>query len=255
MYALLAAVPILVTVVYEDEKLTTVTAILSILLIYISGCFVVYDLDKVVDYLYVLNMLVLLVAIFILWIISCYMIQFNEKKRKIIIQGDIERFDLQKRIYIDGLTLIGNKSAFDRHLDLIFDDEHNTYHLAMFDIDLFKNFNDQYGHLFGDRVLTCLGEILLMDMSDMQSYRYGGDEFCLIFKNMADSEVIDKIKTIQKRLKESIIMDKNVEITISVGVSKKDFELSKTEWINRADKALYKSKNTGRNKITFFRDV
>lgn len=248
---LIQGLPILVTVVYEDEKLTTIITILSLVLIYISGCFMKFDPDKVMDNLYILNMLVLMVIIFILWVISCYMIQFNEKKRKIIIEGDIERFDLKKRIYIDGLTLIGNKSAFEKDIESIMVDNDRTYHLAMFDIDYFKHFNDTYGHLFGDRVLTGIGEILLTEITGIDSYRYGGDEFCMVFKNMSDYEISNILKKIQRKLKEKNFMDQKANVTISIGVARKNSTDSKEEWISRADHALYKSKELGRNRIIF----
>lgn len=248
---LIQGLPILVTVVYEDERLTTIITIMCLLLMYLSGCYIVFDPDKYIDNLYILNMLVLLVVVFILWVISCYMIQFSEKKRKIIIQGDIEKFDLQKRIYIDGLTLIGNKSAFDQRIEEVIVDKDCGYHLAIFDIDFFKQFNDSYGHLFGDRVLTTIGEILLTEITGVESFRYGGDEFCIIFENMTDVEVMDNLKKVQRKLRERKIMDKTVYVTISVGVAKKDKDWSKEEWISYADKALYKSKNNGRNQIVF----
>lgn len=251
---LIQGLPILVTVIYEDEKLATIITILSLILVYISGCFVQFDPDKQLDNMYILNMLVLMVIIFMLWVISCTMIKFNEKKRKIVIQDDIERFDLQERIYIDGLTLIRNKSAFDKELEMIIDDNVSSYYLVMFDIDLFKQFNDSYGHLFGDRVLSYVGEVLLTELTGLESYRYGGDEFCLILKNKTESEVLETMRKIQKRLKRKKIMNQDTYITISIGIAKKTKEISKEEWIIRADNALYESKNNGRNQITFAKE-
>lgn len=246
--------PILISTVYEDERLTTFIALISVLLMVLSGCFIKYDLDKVVNSIYILNMVVLLVIDFILLIISHYIIRFNERKREVTIQGNIERFDLEKRIYLDGLTLVGNKSAFEKDLDDIVEDDDNIYYLAIFDIDLFKQFNDQHGHLFGDSVLVQVGNLLLKNMPEIKSYRYGGDEFCMIFKNHTEVEVLEKIRKLQKNLKRNIINGTQIPVTISVGICKKVIDDDKNSLISKTDLALYQSKDSGRDKITLAKE-
>ncbi|MFR7590450.1 MAG: GGDEF domain-containing protein [Longibaculum sp.] len=252
---LIQGIPILLTVIYEDERLTTIMTILSFVLIYVNGCYIFFDPDKVLNALYILNIMAIMAIVFIFWLISGKMIRFIEKKRKITIESDIKRFRLEKRIYMDGLTFIFNKSALDRDLDEIINDETTTYYLAMFDIDFFKQFNDSYGHLYGDNVLTCIGEILLTEFSFIHAYRYGGDEFCLLFKDMNEYEVMENLKKLQKLLLQKKIMEKDVQVTISIGVAKKIKNMTKNEWIDLADQALYQSKNDGRNRITITNEV
>ena len=146
---------------------------------------------------------------------------------------------------------IRQNEAFDKEMDEITKDSKNIYHLVMFDIDLFKAFNDDFGHLFGDRVLTSVGKILLENIPEQSAYRYGGDEFCVIFKNYSEHEIEEKLKLVQKQLKTTQIKGVSVEITISIGVAVKENIMTKEEWIAKADKALYLSKNSGRNQITF----
>ncbi|WP_270526113.1 GGDEF domain-containing protein [Longibaculum muris] len=248
---ILLGFPILITIIYEDEKLTSVVTVLSFVLMFISSCFLEWDPDKVFNSTYLLNTMVIMVSTFLLWVISCSMIHFIEKKSKIIIEDSMEKFDLERRIYIDGLTLIKNKDAFDKEMDEITKDSKNIYHLVMFDIDLFKAFNDDFGHLFGDRVLTSVGKILLENIPGQSAYRYGGDEFCVIFKNYSEYEIEEKLKLVQKQLKTTQIKGISVEITISIGVAMKEGTMTKEEWISKADKALYLSKNSGRNQVTF----
>ena len=87
--------------IYEDERLTTIMTILSFILIYINGCYIFFDSDKVLNALYILNIMAIMAIVFIFWLISGKMIRFIEKKRKITIESDIKRFRLEKRIYME----------------------------------------------------------------------------------------------------------------------------------------------------------
>jgi two-component system cell cycle response regulator len=126
--------------------------------------------------------------------------------------------------------------------------------LLILDIDFFKKYNDTWGHLEGDKVLMTTGKIINSCMRSLDTaYRYGGEEFAILLPETG----LQKACLVGERIKDSISAqifepepDKKTTITVSIGAT----ELVKGEdlksFISRTDKALYKSKDTGRNKLT-----
>lgn len=127
--------------------------------------------------------------------------------------------------------------------------------LLIIDIDFFKNYNDTWGHLEGDKVLMKIGKTVNSCMRSMDTaYRYGGEEFTILLPETR----IKKACLVGERIKESIcdrIFEPEPGTKVSISVSLGATELVKgedfTTFISRADKALYKSKDTGRNKLTY----
>lgn len=130
--------------------------------------------------------------------------------------------------------------------------------VIMFDIDHFKSFNDTYGHACGDYVLTTVAKIIKNSIrsQDMAS-RYGGEEFTVMLPNTLKDDALQVAERIRKNI-ESMEFEyegKKMSVTISGGVSVFDTEenrvTSAKEFVEQADKALYVSKTSGRNRITF----
>ena len=127
--------------------------------------------------------------------------------------------------------------------------------LLILDIDFFKNYNDTWGHLEGDKVLMEIGETVNSCMRSMDTaYRYGGEEFTILLPETK----LQKACLVGNRIKDSIrsvIFEPEPGTKASVTVSLGATELAKGEdfrsFIDRADKAMYKSKDTGRNKLTY----
>jgi diguanylate cyclase (GGDEF)-like protein len=121
-------------------------------------------------------------------------------------------------------------------------------------LDHFKQVNDTYGHQAGDQVLIELAKIIrdIIRMTDMAA-RYGGEEFVVILPEL-DLENGGKIAEKIRAAVASAVFLPNVpalKITASFGVSAyPDFAKTKDELISKADKALYKSKESGRNQVT-----
>lgn len=135
------------------------------------------------------------------------------------------------------------------------------FSLAMFDIDNFKHINDTYGHNVGDLVLVKFSEILRKRLREVDKiFRYGGDEFAIIFPDTSISnaeKICEEIRNIV--LNETIVIPSTsfnvsslnrIKFTISGGVMEYSNEYSLESFINSVDKLLYKSKTTGKNKIT-----
>ncbi len=155
----------------------------------------------------------------------------------------------------DGLTGIYNRRFLETRLKEEFDKNKRNYKplsLIMFDIDFFKNVNDAYGHRCGDFVLKSVSAIAFSAMREVDVLaRYGGEEFSCLLPNTN----INGAMVVAERMRRSVMehkidfKDYSVSITISLGVAEADKETSSPgELIEKADKALYKAKRSGRNK-------
>jgi len=129
--------------------------------------------------------------------------------------------------------------------------------IAFVDIDKFKDINDNYGHVLGDKVLKKIVENLKGSLRDYdQVFRYGGDEFVILFPETNEEEAYIGLERAQDKLKEDklYIEEENIDINISfsAGITMvDDFEVPIQEWLKKADKALYISKDDGRAKTTY----
>lgn len=161
---------------------------------------------------------------------------------------------LKEQAYIDSLTKIGNRRYCDLMLEKRFRElqfsEEGSLGIMFFDIDHFKNFNDQYGHKVGDLVLKMVARTL---MNSMRTYdfvgRWGGEEFLAITPNVPQDQLwrlADRYRTLVKQSSYNISEEK-ISITVSVGATLVHKNESKDDALARADALLYKSKSAGRN--------
>ena len=183
----------------------------------------------------------------------------DERFQKQIYQENIELKDILR---IDPLTQVANRNYFDFEMTKRLEAAKlfsNTFGILMIDIDRFKNVNDTYGHLVGDIVLKAIGQHtasrIRQDIDKI--YRYGGEEFIIFFSDVKIKEIFKKIEEIREEISQKIIEDntnKNqVRVTVSFGlVEYPENGLTINKLIENADKALYYSKTSGRNKTTNF---
>ena len=123
-----------------------------------------------------------------------------------------------------------------------------------FDIDHFKKINDTFGHPGGDYILKELGQLMNSKIVRVNDYfaRFGGEEFVIILQATplkTAQEVAERIRQTVE-LHPFIFEGKTIKLTISIGISTQTTSDSWEKIYNRADKALYHSKQTGRNKVT-----
>ena len=164
---------------------------------------------------------------------------------------------LQKLAITDGLTKLHNSRSFYSQLEVEVD-RFNRYKrslaLLLMDIDHFKKYNDSYGHLEGDKALVKIAQIIKSCLRKLDSaYRYGGEEFTVILPETSCKEAHTVAQRIKSALKVENFMPqskKDVNITISIGVTEYYPAEQLSEFIHRADKAMYLSKGKGRNKVT-----
>jgi diguanylate cyclase len=163
----------------------------------------------------------------------------------------------------DPLTGLINRKGLSNAIEnllLSVESLNSTPSLLMLDIDNFKKINDTYGHPLGDRVIKMVGDILKKQIKGKDTAaRYGGEEFCIM---LPETELTDAVKvaenirqTIEKtRINRASDNQEICRITISIGVACYQPDQSITDWFERADSALYRSKNEGRNRVTCFED-
>ncbi|HRU39603.1 MAG TPA: sensor domain-containing diguanylate cyclase, partial [Candidatus Goldiibacteriota bacterium] len=162
----------------------------------------------------------------------------------------------------DGLTGLYARKYFMEQLDEEVRRSKETgtpLSFILIDIDHFKNCNDTYGHLFGDKVLRLLSEFLRENLRDVDIIgRYGGEEFAVILPNTARNGcrfVCERLRENFSKLIINVNENEGIKLTLSIGGVEmaKGFKLM--EIINKADKALYYSKENGRNRVTFWEEI
>lgn len=157
--------------------------------------------------------------------------------------------DAKESAAIDKLTGLYNRGHFTPSLTKMMKDvtKEDPLSLAMIDIDDFKHYNDSMGHIKGDELIKEIAELIRSETSSEEiPGRYGGEEFIVIFPGADNNKAIEKIENIRRKVE-----GLNSKITISAGlVTCMDDTIEQERLIELADKALYKSKIGGKNKVT-----
>lgn len=148
----------------------------------------------------------------------------------------------------DALTGVYNRHFLRQRLEELTAGGERSIHLLMVDADHFKSINDEDGHLVGDKVLIEIARRLqgTIRPTDLLA-RYGGEEFCVVLPDIDDVIAI----AIAERLRRAIVNEKmeGRRVTVSLGLSRWVFGESIADLVERADRALYRSKEEGRNQV------
>jgi diguanylate cyclase (GGDEF)-like protein len=168
----------------------------------------------------------------------------------------------------DELTNLPSRRALEERLPAL----GPSYAIAMIDVDHFKQFNDTHGHHVGDQVLKLVAARLARIEGGGQSYRYGGEEFCVIFPDYTVKDAWPHLETLRKdiedyriavrggdrpkgreagsRLRAARAPEKTLSVTVSIGAAERDDTLIRPLLVIRAaDEALYRAKRAGRNRV------
>ena len=165
--------------------------------------------------------------------------------------------------YRDELTQLPSRRALNEALLKVGD----SYTVAMVDVDHFKQFNDTYGHETGDQVLQMIASRLADVSGGGKAFRYGGEEFAVIFPNRSMDEAFPNLEVLRKAIEKSLFTvrdrsdrrspngkkrkkqpKKRLTVTVSIGAASIQGQQIKSDAVlGAADKALYRAKNNGRN--------
>ncbi|MFC6201462.1 GGDEF domain-containing protein [Lactiplantibacillus nangangensis] len=216
----------------------------------LAWCFMIWSAYHY-NLLYIINVLVL-------FVVYMLVIRFFVTR----IDRVIEHFVLlNQEVNYDELTGVLNRAKFDATtLGVVGIHRQNPevpITMAMFDIDHFKLFNDRYGHLAGDHVLKYVAQHFYQALNQpnkqRQLFRYGGEEFVVIFRGESAAEVQPVLTLVRNSLQQNPLhySGKSLTVTVSIGIS----ALAPTDvdfdtWFKRVDHYLYLSKEAGRDRIT-----
>lgn len=164
----------------------------------------------------------------------------------------------------DALTGLLNRQHFDKKLLKVHqslghhnrkDDEPVDYCFALFDIDFFKRVNDKYGHVYGDEVLLIFADLMKRSFRDIDLlFRYGGEEFAVLLHDANIEQGRVALERFRKAVEEFNFPLQN-KVTTSIGCCEFTNEVALPSIIENADKALYFSKQNGRNQLNSYKDL
>ena len=162
----------------------------------------------------------------------------------------MRQISLREFATIDYLTGIANQRDF--KLSMLASVRNGSPCLVLMDIDNFKSINDTYGHEVGDIVLKAFASVIdVISDGNGKPFRIGGEEFAVILPGFNIGESIEFAEKLRKAVSELMLDDiEKKTITASFGVSKYISNEPGDEWFKRADRALYASKQEGRNRTT-----
>lgn len=258
----------LVWIVYKQGLLPAlvVSFLISIIAIYFTldgiGPFSIFAQKETTIYLQEFISLLFIITIFI----GALLKEINDSKEEVIklnktlekkveekTQSLVEANEkLIQLASIDSLTNIYNRRILDEYIskETTKSKRHkNDLSLVIFDIDNFKETNDKYGHQVGDKVIIQICNIVSNNIRESDIFgRWGGEEFIILLPqtNLDSAYIVSE--NLRKKV-ENHIFEKVGTKTISIGISQFDNNEDVFQFINRADDAMYKAKNSGRNKV------
>lgn len=176
----------------------------------------------------------------------------------IVLQNLLYFETINKLAMTDGLTGIYNRNYMNLFLANALQKK-KKFTLAIFDIDHFKKFNDTYGHLFGDLTLKIVSSFVKSQLHDSDTiFRFGGEEFILYLENKTENQAFSQIESIRSGIEQLSIEDEKSTANVMCSFGCHEVccnDTSITKIIEKADIALYHSKENGRNRTTKFSDV
>ncbi|BAJ02099.1 sensory box/GGDEF family protein [Shewanella violacea DSS12] len=164
---------------------------------------------------------------------------------------------LQHKLNTDNLTGLNNRNYFDGQLVEISQQYKrfgHTFCVLMFDLDKFKMVNDTYGHPIGDKVLQEFAKKTKQVIREVDILaRFGGEEFIALLPNTRLKAAKEVANRIRQRISQQIVLSQDhepVTFTVSIGVAEFSPHDDTESIIKRADDALYRAKNSGRNRVS-----
>lgn len=155
----------------------------------------------------------------------------------------------------DALTHLPNRRRFEQDLSALLRSADGRFCLVLADIDFFKNFNDQHGHVMGDQVLRLVAQGLARRVEKLgRAYRFGGEEFALLIRDLPVAKVFELCEAIRRDVATREVVNRSTaqplgRITLSAGITAARIGEEADTIIDRADRALYAAKNQGRNRV------
>ena len=233
---------------FEKSLLMTLGVILFFICDGYNNTTPLIDLSRAAEKIIFLStILVVMLEIYLVMFVFSRAITQNEIMLKHIATKDSLTGVNNRRTFIEvGQELLEQARRYEKPLSLL-----------MIDIDYFKKINDSYGHVFGDHVLKTVANLLNNNIRVCDTLaRFGGEEFVIILPETTGEDAVELAEKLRVLIEHACISyegEQTINCTVSIGVAQFDAEIENlNELINRADIALYRAKETGRNKALFF---
>jgi diguanylate cyclase (GGDEF)-like protein/PAS domain S-box-containing protein len=204
-------------------------------------------------------------------VVLCSIVDLTERRKSMnVILDQAKQLEaandlLEEQATTDSLTNVANRRSWNYQLETIFRLSQRFSHpvsILLADVDHFKKYNDDLGHPAGDRALTAIAQTL-QNTSRATDFvaRYGGEEFAVLLPETDHEEARLAAERLRKAVEAISRLDRKVTISIGIATLSMqpakhfDFEKIEKQIIEQADKALYRSKESGRNRIVHFDDM
>lgn len=191
-------------------------------------------------------------------VVEAIMINYRDITERKLAEEALQRSEQRylELSILDDLTQVFNSRHFHAELEKEMERSARYGHplsLLLLDLDYFKTFNDTYGHVEGDHVLSRLGQVIKRCLRDSDSaYRYGGEEFTIILPMTTKEDAVITAQRIQNEFGKEIftpLPGKEVFVTMSIGISQYTPKEEMKSFVHRVDQLMYRAKQNGRNQI------
>jgi len=252
----LLCVPIILSSIYFQRKFIVFSYSLGLFCFLGLTVITLYRGYVVTPYQFIVPIAVITATAFI-----CKMIMnkgldlSNQLKVSIVREQDllIRNVMTDRLSKVDSLTELFNHRSFQEHTDHLISHmpSDTPLELALMDIDNFKQINDTYGHWVGDVVLKTVGSLLreVLGTDDM-AFRYGGEEFAVLFVGKTHEEVTALCEHVMSTVRSTVIPEMpDQQLTMSIGLAPYNRNTMKKAWFQLVDECLYMAKRSGKNQI------
>ncbi|MBA4687718.1 MAG: GGDEF domain-containing protein [Candidatus Galacturonibacter soehngenii] len=243
--------PIFLTLIYSDKKMTSTITLITVVFVSISIVFALLD-SYPNDTFFLLHTFVAYILLFGCYITTILLLNIENAKNDILKASSFKQLQLEELLKCDSLTGLHNMSTFYNMLDTCIKNNETPLTIAVIDIDNFKLVNDTWGHEKGNEVLIYLAAQLQFSCNIYGDvFRYGGEEFTIIFPRTSPLEAKTMIETAQNNLYHYVFdFMPNQRITFSCGIaSYPSSTYSPQDFFEMADKVMYQAKLSGKNKV------
>ena len=239
--------PMILSAMFNDKKLLNASLITSLGILVCVG--IAFEIDKTATLVTMLNLFILFGFALISYLCGIISINFSALSYQTIKTQAESNSKLRDNVLRDQMTGLYNHNTFIEHLDKQVQGD-DAICLVMLDIDDFKQVNDTFGHDCGDDVLIFVADAIRKYCTKMDTpYRYGGEEFAIIFKNKSVQEVRATMEDMLAYVSKHRFEFTDNPLTFSAGVAEYTQGLTSDAFFELADQTLYTAKRTGKNQI------
>lgn len=254
-------IPVIVSVMFDSRRLTGGTTVLSALFMLAGvGTANLFDSTWSLEYR-LFSSLMGAVLITMANSVCMSLLYLNEQKNAIIRKSCRMNEEMQHALKRDAMTGLYNHTEFYKRLDQYYRECHaqsGQLTVAVLDVDYFKRVNDAYGHECGDAVLIGIADVLTECCQEYgEVFRYGGEEFAVISTKLSERQMTERMDRVRKAVNElKFDFMPEGQLSFSCGIYEyQGDKMPAQEIFSRADRALYRAKEQGRNRCVCHSDL